>query len=116
MPQPSFLPSKLEARTIGLVHLGVNAHAWKEDDAYEVVRQCRELLVPILGGDVLKLDSVTKEIKYAYDNWYVEGGALDSSWDYAQDRITFYSDVLTIKYPKLTPIFVLVFGKRTIVD
>jgi hypothetical protein len=74
MPQPSFLPSKLEARTIGLVHLGVNAHAWKEDDAYEVVRQCRELLVPILGGDVLKLDSVTKEIKYTYDNWYVEGG------------------------------------------
>ena len=75
---------------ISLKPLGLNEIAWKYEDILQLIDMIRAQNVPILGGDVYKMENGV--IVPTYDSWYVNGSqdTISNSWDRAEDYIRNY--------------------------
>ena len=74
--------SFLATNGVSLEALGLHERAFTRSDAKRAVQILRELVVPILGGDVY-FQRAGRRIEPAYANWHIDKGRDESQSDFA---------------------------------
>lgn len=71
------LPQFILDNSISLKELGVFEYAWKSDDIKKIIEILDEKRIPILGGDVYKVEN--GKACQTYDSWYIN---ISNEWDF----------------------------------
>ncbi len=75
----------LSEKGVSLLELGVNNWALTKDDVLNVLKEFKNINVPILGGDVwIERDKV---MEHTYDSWYCERLENESDSSYVSRSI-----------------------------
>lgn len=69
---------------------GVNNWGLTKENCLKAINKLRELSIPILGGDVMKLEN--KQWVYTYDNWYCDKLPNESNENFASRSNQLASD------------------------
>ena len=102
----SVIPCDIIKSGINLEKIGINELAWEKNEINKIVRILRKEEIPVLGGDVYRIENGI--IESTYDSWFLNNNGEDDFVEKSLDKtISYVEDYENNNHGK--NIFVLVF-------